>query len=111
MKPEELEKKYPKVSEEAAKAIANHKSFLEAQNPGNTRNSEIRSSMETVARLDVDPSTLCTVLYVAEDYLLVTYGDDNSKKQVIAKQAVTRIRWASDDLRFRTLQRPVRREE
>ncbi|MEZ6086793.1 MAG: hypothetical protein R3C05_01920 [Pirellulaceae bacterium] len=112
LKREELEKKYPNVSEKAAKALAGYESSIEAQTSGTDRGPGFRSNVAPFVELDVDrATTLCTVLHVAEDYFLVTYGEDNSKKQVIAKQAVTRIRWASGDLRFKTSLRPVRRTE
>ena len=112
MKLEELGGKYPKVSEKAAKALADYQSSIEARKSDNTRNATYPSSVEPSVALEVDRATLlCTVLYVAEDYFLLTYSDDSSKKQVIAKQAVTRIRWASDDLRFRTSLRRAKRED
>lgn len=111
LKLEELEKKYPSVSEKAAKALATYQSSLEVRRSGNV----VRGTsfvFEPSIELDVDrTTTLCTVLHVNGDYFLVTYGDDNSRKQAIAKQAVTRIRWVSDDVRFKTSLRTVSRAE
>lgn len=111
LKLDELEKKYPSVSEKAAEALANYQSSPEARASGNVKGTNF--VREPSIELDVDrTTTLCTVLHVDDDYFLVTYGDDSSKKrQVIAKQAVNRIRWASDDVRFKTSLRTIRRAD
>jgi hypothetical protein len=112
MKLEELKEKYPKVSEEAAKALAAFESSIDAQLSNDARRTRLRSSVEPSVALDVDRATvLGTVLHVTDDYFLVRYGDDNPRKQVVAKQAVTRIRWASDDIQFRKSLQPVRTPE
>jgi hypothetical protein len=112
MKFEELGQKYPKVSDKAAKALADYRSSIEARRSENTRRPSLPSSVEPFVALAVDRAALlCTVLHVGEDYFFVTYSEDNSKKQVIAKQAVSRIRWASDDLRFRTSLRPAQPQD
>ena len=109
---EDLGKKYPEIADKAAKALAEYKSSVEAQRLRNPRVANFPPPGEPAVALEVDRGfLLCTVLHVGEDYLLVAYGADNSKKQVIAKQVVARIRWASDDLRFRpSLRRPETQE-
>jgi hypothetical protein len=109
---QDLGKKYPQIADKAAKALAEYKSSIEAQKERIPRVANFPSSGEPVVALEVDRAVLlCTVLHVGEDYLLLTYSADNSKRQVIAKQAVSRIRWASDDLRFRTSLRRTESQE
>jgi len=103
MKLENLAQKYPQIAEKASKALAEYKASVEARRLQNSKGpgSNFPPGEPAVA-LEVDPEVwLCTVLHVGEDYVLVAYGADNSTKQVIAKQVVSQIRWASDDLRFR----------
>ena len=100
---EDLGKKYPQIADKAAKALAEFTSSLEAQRTRTPQVANFPPSGKPTVSLAVDREVLlCTVLYVGDDYFLVTYGDDNSKRQVIAKHAVTRMRWASADVRFRT---------
>ncbi|HEX5106143.1 MAG TPA: hypothetical protein VFV87_20125, partial [Pirellulaceae bacterium] len=105
---EELGKKYQHVGEQAAKALAEYKASLEAQRERNSR-FDFPPQGEPVVSLGEDRTVLlCTVAHVGDDYVLVSYGDENPRKQVFAKQAIARIRWATGDLRFRTA---VRRNE
>jgi hypothetical protein len=108
----ELGEKYPEVADKAAKALANFKASIESQESRNPKLGNFPPPGKPTIALDVDRAVLlCTVLYVGEDYLLVTYASDNSKRQVISKHAIARIRWASDELRFRTSIRSARAQE
>ena len=99
---EDLGQKYPLVADQAAKALKEYKAAVEARRLQSPKSANFRSPGEPTVALEVDRAVLlCSVLHVGEDYVLVAYGADSSKKQVIAKQSVSRIRWASDDLRFR----------
>jgi len=103
MKLGELGQKYPKVSEKAAEALAKYKASLEARRSASTNGASFPSSVEPTVALELDRATLLgTVLHVGDDYFLVSSSEDDSKKQVIAKQSISRIRWVSDDLQFRT---------
>ncbi len=104
---EELGKKYPHVADKVAKTLANFTASLKAMKSRIPKVANPAPPGEPVITLAVDRAVLlCTVLYTGTDYILVTYGADNSKKQVIAIQSVARIRWADDDLKLRTSWRP-----
>ena len=97
----ELGKKHPQVADQAAKALA---AFASSGEDQKVRPQVLDSASpgEPTVTLVIDRTVLlCTVRHVGEDYLFVSYGADNMKKQVIAKQTVARIRWVGDDLTFR----------
>jgi hypothetical protein len=99
---EALGQKYPHIADKASKSLAEHKSSVEALRSQDPKRTGFPPLGEPSVALEVDRTiVLCHVVHVAEDYVLIAYGADNSKKQVIAKQVVSRIRWASDDLQFR----------
>jgi hypothetical protein len=89
---EEMEKKYPQIEEQKAKTLAE----LVKSRPDMAS-----SGHEPTVTLAVDRAILlCTVLFVGEDYFLVTYDPDNMKKLAIAKHKVDRIHFADDNLVF-----------
>jgi hypothetical protein len=109
---DELGQKYPKVLQETTKALAKWRSTMTDQLPPASEGPLRQPPVEPAVALDLDLTvTLCTVVHATDDYILVTYGDDNTKRQAIAKQAVSHLRWATDDLRFREFLRTVERPE
>jgi hypothetical protein len=105
---EELEKKYPKVAEEAARQRAGHQETLDRIKERKTEPLFAPTGELSVTANPNPKVTLYTILHVNESYLVATYGINNSRKLVIAMNSIARIQWAMEGLPIRaTIKRPT----
>lgn len=90
---EELRKKYAAVETLASRTLLDYQDDLTKRMDRPPLPKGKRYAAPDLS-ISVDRSTLlCTVLYVGNDYVLVSYGDEDKKRRVLPKHLIKYMHW------------------
>lgn len=88
---DELRKKHPAIDAFVSKELAEYTDKLARRNESAPKG---RRYVPEISLMH-DFALLCTVVHVGDDYVLVSYGDENAKRRVYPSQFLKVIYWSS----------------